>query len=139
MRRFLIATAGLLIFSIGGRYAADTSDGTTCPLPASPIAEATLLAIESENGCLDEAPPADESWPPGWDTARIAGGDVPPARVVSDPFPTFHSVVVDPEHELVFFSDPNRHALWSYDRRAASKAREAVEARTSVRGPATGR
>jgi 6-phosphogluconolactonase (cycloisomerase 2 family) len=104
----------------------------------APLAEATLLAIEADNGCLDETAADDESWPPGWNSASIAGGDVPPARVVSDAFPTFHSVVVDPERNLVFFSDPNRHALWSYDRLAASKAREAVEARTSIRGPATG-
>ena len=35
-------------------------------------------------------------------------------------------------------SDPNRHALWSYDRLAASKGREQIEPLTGVRGPATG-
>jgi DNA-binding beta-propeller fold protein YncE len=46
--------------------------------------------------------------------------------------------VVDPERNRVFVSDPNRHALWSYDRLAASKRREAVEPLTGIRGPATG-
>src|SRR6266511_1231210 len=63
---------------------------------------------------------------------------LPASRVVSDPYPTLHSVVVDPDRNRVFFSDPNRHALWSYDRLAASKGREAVQPLTSIRGPATG-
>jgi hypothetical protein len=139
MRRLIIAIAGLLLLSMGRR---DTGDpgaaGTTCPVPSSPLPEARLLAIERDNGCLDGDAAAADSWPPGWDTAKIAGGDVPPARVVSDPYPTLHSVVVDPERNRVFVSDPNRHALWSYDRLAASKGREAVEPIASIRGPATG-
>src|SRR5205807_2260828 len=82
----------------------------------------------------DDAP----SWPPGWDKATIAGGDVPPVRVVSDPYPTLHSVVVDTERDKVFMSDPNRHGLWSYDRLSASKGREMIEPLTSIRGPSTG-
>src|SRR5262249_19229738 len=78
------------------------------------------------------------SWPPGWKTANIAGGDVPPVRVVSDPYPTLHSVVVDAERNKVFFSDPNRHALWSYDRLAEAKDRHEVEPVTGIRGPSTG-
>ena len=31
----------------------------------------------------------------------MSGGDVPPVRVVSDPYPTLHSVVVDAERGLV--------------------------------------
>ncbi len=117
-----------------------------CPLPdgktriRSPIDETTLYALERANGCLDDQDAAapSGSWPPGWKTANIAGGDVPPVRVVSDPYPTLHSVVVDAERNRVFFSDPNRHALWSYDRLAASKDRHEVEAITGIRGPSTG-
>jgi len=139
MRRLMIATTGLLLCSIGRGNSGDSSaTGTICPLPSSPLSEARLLAVERENGCLDRAAAPADSWPPGWDTATIAGGDVPPARIVSDPYPTLHSVVVDAEHDRVFVSDPNRHALWSYDRLAASKGREAVQALTSIRGPATG-
>src|SRR5205085_8773125 len=32
----------------------------------------------------------------------------------------------------------NRHALWSYDRLAASKGSDPVVARTNIRGPSTG-
>jgi hypothetical protein len=129
------------------------------PPPASGgrmMSEASLLAIERENGCVDDggegvlsveepapsaAPAADPdtpAWPPGWASAPIKGGDVPPARVVSDPYPILHSVAVDAKHDRVFVSDPNRHAIWSYDRRAASKGSEAVRPLTGIRGPATG-
>ena len=140
MRRLIIATAGLMLLSIGGRHSGDpAADGTICPLPGSPLSEARLLAIERENGCLDLGQDAESpSWPPGWDKATIAGGDVAPIRVVSDPYPTLHSIVIDSERNKVFMSDPNRHALWSYDRLAASKGREQVEPLTGIRGPATG-
>jgi DNA-binding beta-propeller fold protein YncE len=140
MRRIIIAVAGLLLFAVSGTMPGDTPpEGTICPVPGAPTFEARLHALELENGCLDvdqdaEAP----SWPPGWDKATIAGGDVAPIRVVSDPYPTLHSVVVDSERNKVFMSDPNRHALWSYDRLAASKGREQVEPLTGIRGPATG-
>src|SRR3954463_16576552 len=137
-RRLVIAIVGLLLFSVPHRPSVDSPLGTICPLPSSPLSEARLLAVERENGCVDDSAPTADSWPPGWDAATIAGGDVAPSRVVSDPYPTLHSVVVDPAHDRFFFSDPNRHALWSYDRRAASKGREAVEPLTGIRGPSTG-
>ncbi len=139
MRRLVIATAGLMLLSIGGRPSGDPAEGAICPVPGSSRLEARLLAIERENGCLDVEQDAEApSWPPGWDKATIAGGDVAPIRVVSDPYPTLHSVVVDSERNKVFMSDPNRHALWSYDRLAASRGREQVEPLTGIRGPATG-
>ena len=140
MRRISIALAGLLIVGLGDRRSSSV-DGPYCPKPGitSPLSEARLLAVERENGCLDDDAAAPSgSWPPGWKTAKMSGGDVPPARVISDPYPTLHSVVVDSERNKVFFSDPNRHALWSYDRVAASKGREPVEPLTGIRGPSTG-
>src|SRR6266536_2233909 len=139
MRRLVIATAGLMLLSIGGRPSGDPAEGTICPMPGASSLEARLLAVERENGCLDLNQDADApSWPPGWDKATIAGGDVAPIRVVSDPYPTLHSVVVDAERNKVFMSDPNRHALWSFDRLAASTGREADEPLTGIRGPSTG-
>jgi len=140
MRRIIIATAGLLLFSLSGSMPGDIpAEGTICPVPGAPTFESRLYALELENGCLDLDQDAEPpSWPPGWDKATIAGGDVAPIRVVSDPYPTLHSVVVDSERNKVFMSDPNRHALWSYDRLAASKGREQVEPLTGIRGPSTG-
>jgi len=146
MRRLSFSVLAVLVVALSSsRPPNPDADGALCPTPAgksriaSPIDEARLLALERENGCLDDDQdqlPA--SWPPGWKSAHMTGGDVPPVRVVSDPYPTLHSVVVDAERNKVFFSDPNRHALWSYDRLAASPGRREVEALTGIRGPATG-
>ena len=70
--------------------------------------------------------------------AHIAGGDVAPTRVVSDPYPTLHSVAVDTINDRVFMTDPNRHAIWSYARGAASIGGQPVTPLTGIRGPATG-
>jgi hypothetical protein len=140
-RRIVITTVGLLALVFGGGTPGTApEEGAICPAPDAPGFAARLHALELENGCLDDQPvnAGIERWPPGWDKATIAGGDVAPVRVVSDPYPTLHSVVVDSERNRVFMSDPNRHALWSYDRLAASKGKEAVEALTSIRGPSTG-
>ena len=139
MSRLSIAMAGLLMLGAGG-WRPWRAGGASCPVPdaRSPLSEARLLALEQENGCTDEeAEPLQGVWP-DWQSATVAGGDVAPSRVVADPYPTLHSVVVDAEHDRAFVSDPNRHALWSYDRLARSKAREAVTPLTSIRGPSTG-
>src|SRR6185295_15958494 len=135
MRRVSIAFAGLLTLVIGG-WRPSSVDGTSCPAPeaAAPLSEARLLALERENGCIDDGAEAVQGGWPDWRSATLAGGDVPPARIVSDPYPTLHSIAIDAEHGRVFMSDPNRHALWSYERLAASKAREAVTPLTSIRG-----
>jgi DNA-binding beta-propeller fold protein YncE len=139
LRRIAIAFAALFVASIGG-WPLSSVDGTSCPTPDadSPLSEARLLAIEQENGCTDDAAESVQGVWPDWRSATVAGGDVPPTRIVSDPYPTLHSVVVDAEHDRVFVSDPNRHALWSYPRLASSKAGEAFTPLTSVRGPSTG-
>jgi DNA-binding beta-propeller fold protein YncE len=103
--------------------------------------ETTLEAVARENGCdMGPAggPMAGQGQWPEWRSTPMAGGDVPPSRVVSDPYPTLHSVAVDSEHNRVVMSDPNRHGLWVYDRLAHSNGDEAVTPRAGIRGPATG-
>src|SRR5258708_2888194 len=113
MRRISMTAAALLILALGG-WKPSSVDGSLCPVPETktPLSEAKLLALERENGCTDDAgAPMQGAWP-DWGSATMAGGDVPPTRVVSDPYPALHSVAVDAEHDRVFMSDPNRHALW---------------------------
>jgi DNA-binding beta-propeller fold protein YncE len=138
-RRVLFAAIGFVVFSVIGWQPLWHASSSSDRVARTPVADAGLYALERENGCLDTPEPAPEpqDWP-DWAAAHIAGGDVPPARVISDPFPTLHSVVVDPDHNRVFVSDPNRHALWSYERTAASKGTEPVTPLTGIRGPSTG-
>lgn len=143
MRRLFYVGVALVVLSAmalgpgsGGPRAA--RGATAAPLARLTLDNATLLAREREYGCLDtDDAPAPQSWP-DWAEAHIAGGDVPPARVVSDPYPTLHSVAVDPVNNRVFVTDPNRHAIWQYDRTAASKGSDVVEPLTGIRGPSTG-
>jgi DNA-binding beta-propeller fold protein YncE len=139
-RRVLLALAGGLLFGVlGWRPGPPDAARPVRPALRSLVADARLLALERDNGCLDEPAlvRAPQAWP-DWAAAHIAGGDVPPTRIVSDPYPTLHSVAVDTANDRVFVSDPNRHAVWSYDRRAASSGSEAVAPLAGIRGPATG-
>src|SRR5258706_8315243 len=46
--------------------------------------------------------------------AHVAPGDIPPLRVVADPFPTFNGVAVDPVAGVVVTTDHNRKSLLSF-------------------------
>jgi len=48
------------------------------------------------------------------------GGDLFPVRSVSDPYPVFNGVAVDPDNNLVVMTDVNRKTLVVYDRRTAA-------------------
>ena len=67
------------------------------------------------------------------------GGDLPPVRMVVDPYPSFNGVAVDPANDLVMMSDTNRKSLLVYDRTAGSAtSKQAVAARQQIMGPDTG-
>ena len=98
-----------------------------------------LAADESDDGC------STSSWSlPGVVEAseleKMTGGDLVPLRSVADPYPSLHSVTVDPENNKVLMSDSNRGGLLVYDRAAGTvPGSDAVsEPVSQVRGPATG-
>jgi DNA-binding beta-propeller fold protein YncE len=67
------------------------------------------------------------------------GGDIPPVRSVEDPYPTLHSVAIDPENNRVVMSDFNRGTLLFYERTAGNKSPNVITtAAAQLRGPATG-
>lgn len=72
------------------------------------------------------------------DVADVAGGDIAPVRTVADPYPSLHSVAVDPENDRVLMSDSNRGGLLVYDRSTGSLSSNVARPVTQVRGPATG-
>ena len=54
MRRLLVTTAGLFVLAVAGlRPIRSTPGNTICVMPASPLSEARLHAVELENGCLE--------------------------------------------------------------------------------------
>ena len=72
------------------------------------------------------------------DVEDVAGGDIAPVRTVADPYPSLHSVAVDPENDRVLMSDSNRGGLLVYDRSTRSLSSNVARPVTQVRGPATG-
>ncbi len=68
---------------------------------------------------------------------KPAGGDIIPLRQVSDPYPVFNGIAIDPENNLVAMSDVNRKSLLSYARSADSKRGEITAPQRQVFGPLT--
>ena len=67
------------------------------------------------------------------------GGDLPPVRMVVDPYPSFNGVAVDTTNDLVMMSDTNRKSLLVYGRTAGSRtSKQAATARQQIMGPDTG-
>jgi DNA-binding beta-propeller fold protein YncE len=72
-------------------------------------------------------------------SSNIEGGDLPPVRMVVDPYPSFNGVVVDSTNDLVMMSDTNRKSLLLYDRTAGSPTSKDMAApRQMIMGPDTG-
>jgi len=69
---------------------------------------------------------------------EMLGGDIAPSRSVLDPYPTFHSVAVDPENNITVISDSSRKGLMIYDRAAGGRSTGIARTLTEIRGPATG-
>ena len=60
------------------------------------------------------------------------GGDVAPARVLRDPFPTFNGIAIDPENNLVVASDSNLKSVLVYERSTRKRLRQIGGERTEI-------
>ncbi len=68
-----------------------------------------------------------------------AGGDLPPVRMVLDPYPSFNGVVVDTVNDLVMMSDTNRKSLLLYNRTDGSlTTKQPATPLQQIMGPDTG-
>jgi DNA-binding beta-propeller fold protein YncE len=66
-----------------------------------------------------------------------AGGDIIPIRQVSDPYPAFNGIAIDPENNLVAMSDVNRKSILSYARAAESHGGGITDPLHHIFGPLT--
>jgi DNA-binding beta-propeller fold protein YncE len=66
-----------------------------------------------------------------------AGGEIIPLRQVSDPYPVFNGLAIDPENNLVAMTDVNRKSILSYSRTAESRRGGITDSRHQVFGPLT--
>jgi len=70
-------------------------------------------------------------------SSKPAPEDIPPVRMIADPYPAFNGIAVDAANGLVAMSDPNRKSLLVYDRvKGASQGDASVPVRQIV-GPDT--
>jgi DNA-binding beta-propeller fold protein YncE len=143
-RRILVTLATVVGLSI-----------VTIPSGAPSLEEmfvATTQAAEEAEGALCLMPEANDgargsSRADDGQAAQIAiptrsdaeGGDLPPVRMVVDPYPSFNGVVVDSASDLVMMSDTNRKSLLIYDRTAGSATpKQAANPKQQIMGPDTG-
>ena len=68
---------------------------------------------------------------------KESGGDIIPLRQVSDPYPVFNGIAIDPANNLVAMTDVNRKSLLSYPRSADSKNGEITPPQRQIFGPLT--
>jgi len=110
---------------------------------AADVFVATTEAAENADGAMCMMPGGDASG----DDQQIAiptrsdaeRGDLPPVRMVVDPYPSFNGVAVDATNDLVMMSDTNRKSLLIYDRAAGSAtSKQAAMAKQQIMGPDTG-
>jgi hypothetical protein len=106
-----------------------TEPSEICLMPALNYSGAGYQAAAGLSGAL--AVPAD------WPGKAAIGGDVPPIRIVTDPYPTFDGMGVDPENDVVVISDENRGGLLIYDRKSGSQSTGITEPRRHIMGPRT--
>jgi DNA-binding beta-propeller fold protein YncE len=100
--------------------AASAADGATCMMPG-PGSDADQAQIAIPKSSNEE------------------GGDVPPVRMVVDPYPSFNGVAIDTTNDLVMMSDTNRKSLLVYDRSAGSPtSKGAATPKQQIMGPDTG-
>jgi DNA-binding beta-propeller fold protein YncE len=102
----------------------------------------TQAASESDAVCTMPAGSGDEGQSQGIAvpvSSDLAGGDLPPVRMVVDPYPSFNGVVVDTVNDLVMMSDTNRKSLLLYNRTAGSlTSKQAATPLQQIMGPDTG-
>ena len=112
----------------------------------------TQAAAHTENVCVlpggddFQAAAAQEQSPAAAQAARLTvptasdtSADLPPVRMVVDPYPSFNGVVVDPASDLVMMSDTNRKSLLLYPRLSGSPtSTEPATPVQQIMGPQTG-
>ena len=106
----------------------EPADICLMPPPGSRYQSKPAAAAEQPAGARRDGPP------PGWPGKETLGGNVPPARLVYDPHPTFNGMAVDPQNRVVIFSDENQEGLLSYDLTDGSQSRDTTPPRRHILG-----
>ena len=131
-RRMLALVEVLLLLS--GAVSIISFDGNLrSAAPVSPSSEALLAASMPMEMCLP--PSLAESEKAVESSADPVGGELPPIRMVSDPYPTFNGISLDPANNRVAMSDENRKSVLVYDRTGGDKSAAVTAPLRQILGP----
>jgi hypothetical protein len=136
-RRLVALPSALLVLLLPGMSAPPISARTAATLFQSLEPPELCLMPPEETGYQARAAAAtadQKTMPADWPGKGVVGGDVPPARLVYDPHPTFNGMAVDPDNNIVVMSDENRSSLLTYDLKAGSKSSDTTPPRSQVIG-----
>src|SRR6266481_5754481 len=139
MRRFAESLGALAKLGAGLGLVFGLIGSLLLSLPTDSISLEYPLALTESNELCSPTQTFSTPWTvDASELEDVAGGDIVPVRSLADPYPSLHSVAVDPDNNRVLISDSNRGALRIYDRTSGSGSSGVVEPMTQVRGPATG-
>jgi DNA-binding beta-propeller fold protein YncE len=102
-------------------------------IPEAP-ATVMLATIFTEGMCLSPKLDGPED---NQGMSASLGGELPPIRLVSDPYPTFNGIALDVENNRVAMSDENRKGVLVYDRAGGNKSSVVTSPLRQVIGPAS--
>src|SRR5215207_2587730 len=100
LRRVLFPLIAALLVLFAGRSSGPISAEVATPmLKATEPADMCAWPQDDPGYRLTQAAQrrSDEAIPADWPGADTPGGDIPPVRIVTDPYPTFDGLAVDPE------------------------------------------
>lgn len=76
---------------------------------------------------MDEAEPVENP--------KVAGGELPPIRLVTDPYPTFNGITLDSGNNRIALSDENRKSVLVYNRVAGDNSSGVTPLLHQIIGP----
>ena len=139
MKRLIAVPIGLLALVLPGASRSPIAAETVLPMlksmePAEICLRPGVGTAYQAGAASPQAGGEHSGAPPGWPGKQTIGGNVPAARLVYDPHPTFNGMAVDPVNNVVIMSDENRGSLLTYNLSDGSSARETTEPRRHIIG-----
>jgi DNA-binding beta-propeller fold protein YncE len=131
--RRLLALVAVFIFFFAAFSLLSFNDSKQSQAPTSFSAEALLAVSVPMEMCL--TPGFVDGAKATAANAEPLGGELPPIRLVTDPFPTFNGISLDPANNRVAMSDENRKSVLVYDRTGGDKSAAVTSPLRQIIGP----
>ncbi|HLZ12175.1 MAG TPA: hypothetical protein VKP58_06275 [Candidatus Acidoferrum sp.] len=96
------------------------------------IPAAMLASFQPGEFCLA---PSSERAMDYEETPASLGGELPPIRLVADPYPTFNGIALDTANNRIAMSDENRKSVLVYDRASGNSSAGVTDPVRQVIGP----